>query len=123
MLLEELEGKRALREEVEVFRRILGGGHGADDAEVGKFRNGLPVEGVERPVGRDVSHADLAQEMQRGEVARLPAGVAGAQEVLHGRAQGLEIAFVREDGKGEAHGKACERRERGFDGMSREVAE
>ena len=61
--------------------------------------------------------------MWRGEVARLPARVAGAQKVLYGRAQGGNVAFVREHGQGEAHGETSKWRERGLHRASREVSD
>ena len=82
----------------------------ATDAEVGERLASGRVEGVERPVGRDVVEAEGAQHAERRKVGGLPFVDAVVHHVLDGGAQRAEVAFAREDRQGEAyrwHWRAC----------------
>ena len=82
----------------------------AADAEVGELTAGRRVEGVERPVGRDVREAERTQKTERREVGGFPLVETEVRHVLDGGAERAEVALVREDGQCKAdgrHRRAC----------------
>ena len=88
---------------------MLGGCRMFRDAEIGKLPACGRVEGVKRPVGRDVADAERTEKTERREVCRLPFVHAEVHHVLDGGTERAEVALVREDGQREAdarHGRA-----------------